>query len=247
MQEKKFLMPKMAELRKMQDMKANIYKYLLIKAIESLAIERKNNPNSEFLKTAYERFEEDPYISHAICKLNPSEIIFFDIARSDVKLCQEYLKRRKETSDIYNLDILSQFHVDVTYNLSIMYDILSILSEGLPICPNYRFEYRQSQILDNIFGGEFHLDIIPKRCWQEIVRQLVNIEPYYALLLKDTLQMTMDESAIARYLHHGIDSCANRYDIDEQVGREFLGKDILTKQPTKVKKLLWCINNGNKY
>ena len=87
--------------------------------------------------------------------------------------------------------------------------------------PKYRFEYKNSNILDDIFMGRFNttlfLDDITKK-------QLGYIEPYYCL------DSDMLSNMMERYV--------NRYGIDYTSNNN----DILTNQTIEVKRLFRCID-----
>ena len=81
---KKVYIPTMDELYQMQDITDghSIYKYILIKAIESLIIDGINYPNKGMLKSAYKYLRENPDIAYAICKLYPEEIKYSEYAKN---------------------------------------------------------------------------------------------------------------------------------------------------------------------
>ena len=103
------------------------------------------------------------------------------------------------------------------------------------------FTYKQSKLLDDIFLGRVNnLDNIK---YDEKIL-LTSIEPayvakyyeYYSSLLDGT--KTPDE-----VLRNSIFDYCNRYNVSNCLGSEYKGKDILTNQPTEVKRLIKCINN----
>ena len=85
---KKVYIPTMDELYQMQDMTngQSIYKYILIKAIESLVIDGVNYPNKGILKNAYKYLKENPDIAYAICRMYPSEIKYSEPGKYVVEI-----------------------------------------------------------------------------------------------------------------------------------------------------------------
>ena len=106
-------------------------------------------------------------------------------------------------------------------NLLIQKEVIRILYNEIYSNPKYRFEYKNSNILDDIFMGRFNttlfLDDITKK-------QLGYIEPYYGL------DSDMLSNMMERYV--------NRYGIDYTSNNN----DILTNQTIEVKRLFRCID-----
>ena len=90
---KKVYVPTMDELYQMQDITCghSMYKYILIKAIESLIIDGINNQNKGILKHAYKYLRENPDIAYAICSLYPEEIKYSEYAKNDTILCLDLI------------------------------------------------------------------------------------------------------------------------------------------------------------
>ena len=90
---KQVYVPTMDELYLIQDEVTgyNLYKYLLVKAIESLIMEGINLPNKGILKNAYKYLRENPEIAYAVCRLYPEEIKYSEYARNDMDLCEELI------------------------------------------------------------------------------------------------------------------------------------------------------------
>ena len=106
--------------------------------------------------------------------------------------------------------------------------------------PKYRFTYKQSKLLDDIFLGRVNLDNIG----YDEKMLLASIEPaylvkYYQNYLK-SFEGTKDLKQVLKY---GIFDFCYRYNVSNWLGSEYKGKDILTNQPTEVKRLIKCINN----
>ena len=65
---KKIYFPNMDKLHQIQSIVGgdNTYRYLLVKAIESLIVDGINYPNKGILKSAYKYIKENPDIVHSI-------------------------------------------------------------------------------------------------------------------------------------------------------------------------------------
>lgn len=266
--EKKIYVPTNEELLVMQDMEVNVYKYLLVKAIEALTIEGTKFPSKGILKSAYKYLREDPDIAYAICRMYPKELKYSEIARYDVSLCKQILSTKKDMS-IYELDNLAYFNEGVTSNIIIAELVIDELEKKLPSTPQYRFEYidsvelddgsiNQSSLINDIFGVKYLIDQSTIYS-PELIRKLTTIEPAYNLRISDDCfnqshfnwgnQNKQGKSNRQRNLETSIDSYAARYKLDPSVGSEYIGQDIINKPDTNVKRLMRCIhqNKNNLY
>ena len=188
---KKIFIPSMDDLYKMQDMHINILPYLYAKAIERLCIEYNNYPKmGSILRNEYKYLREDPVIAKAICMMYPSEIMYSDIVKYDTGLAMKLISEPKN-NDIYRLDNISYFGNNLDSNLLIQKEVIRILYNEIYSNPKYRFEYRNSNILDDITK-----------------KQLGYIEPYYGL--DSDMLSNMMERYVNRY---GIDYMSNNKDI----------------------------------
>ena len=188
---KKVFIPSMDDLYKMQDMHINILPYLYAKAIERLCIEYNNYPKmGSILRNEYKYLREDPVIAKAICMMYPSEIMYSDIVKYDAGLAMKLISEPKN-NDIYRLDNISYFGNNLDSNLLIQKEVIRILYNEIYSNPKYRFEYKNSNILDDITK-----------------KQLGYIEPYYGL--DSDMLSNMMERYVNRY---GIDYTSNNKDI----------------------------------
>lgn len=253
--EKKVFMPSMEELCVMEEYcnyernKSGgnaIYKYLLAKAIETLVITGKRNPDKGILKSAYKYLSENPYLAHAICKMYPMETLYSEIAQNDLDLCLNLLNGNSK-GEIYNLDNLALFDDNVTSHFSVRSNVILSLAEYLYLNPEYRFEYkegvnlpngdyRENKLLEEIFSGNFRFSYEPADSRSELIRKLCEIEPYYHMLLVGSYQRHDDLSLL-----ESINTYAKRYDITGSVIPET--DDILSNPNIEVKRLLRCIND----
>lgn len=146
--------------------------------------------------------------------------MYSDIVKYDAGLAMKLISEPKN-NDIYRLDNISYFGNNLDSNLLIQKEVIRILYNEIYSNPKYRFEYKNSNILDDIFMGRFNttlfLDDITKK-------QLGYIEPYYGL------DSDMLSNMMERYV--------NRYGIDYTSNNN----DILTNQTIEVKRLFRCID-----
>ena len=167
---KQVYIPTMDELYLIQDKVTgyNLYKYLLVKAVESLIMEGINLPNKGILKNAYKYLRENPEIAYAICRLYPEEIKYSEYAQNDIDLCEELITNEDlQERTIYNLDNLHHFEngLGVLSNREILITTAKLLSRELPKNPRYRFEYKENTLLDNIFTCSIDKADVPgSRC-----------------------------------------------------------------------------------
>lgn len=244
---KKVYMPTMDELYQMQDLGVDIEKYLLVKAIESLALEgRVLTARGGILRLAYKYLRENPEIAYAICRMYPEEIKYSEIAQNDIRLLWDLLGQSEKPQDasgkqfyqtIYDLDNLAYFEhgAGMLMNQRTVRYTIDELDKKLPNVPEYRFDYRQSSLLDNIFTCNLPIDEINR-----FIYKLAKIEPGYALKVE---KQQLDEGSIGRktILREGMQSYFERYGIEPTNYQKFEQKDVLTNPDTNVKRLLKCI------
>lgn len=231
---KKVYIPTKKELYTMQEMGANIYKYLTVKAIECLIVEGVNFPYKGILKNTYKYLRENPDIAYSICTMFPEEIQYSETAQNNVSLCCKLI--REKNTQIYTLDNLALFEkgIGTLDNFGVVNNTINILKENLPKTPEYRFKYKENRLLDNIFGRQ-----INNFTWFNGEAFRI-IEPAYTL---ETYNPQIEEELIK-----AVNNYSKRYNIDPNLGIEYRNEDILTKPDQKVKRLLKCIEeNGKKY
>lgn len=258
---KEVFMPSMDELYQMQDRGANVYKYILVKAIESIICYGLNYPSKGMLKNAYKYLREDLEISRAVCTLYPEEMEFSEVSSYDGVLCDRIVTSSE--CKPCGLDNLCRFNSDVTLDHLRLAKIIIFLEKEISKNPKYRFEYigydstffkrGANRLLDDIFGRKIsdkELMFMLRDFRENTVDALTKIEPAYAISLADCffLRCFGDEPDKIRTerLYTGINSYAERYGISSTVGTEYFRKDILTNPDTNVKRLLKCINDRNK-
>jgi len=242
---KKVYMPTYDELYQLQDMGINLYKYILVKAIESIIMDVKvyQNKNHGILESIYKYLREDPYIAYSICRMYPEEIQHSQYIQNEVSLCLELISNRyNQDTSIYNLDNLSHFEngCGVLTNKFVFESTIKTLLEKLPTTPKYRFEYKSNSLLDNIFNCEIPMNMISTISIPML--DLAKIEPAYVLKYNEDELNENFQNDIRRLfiLNQLIDQYAERYRISNNFN-EYENKDILTNPDTNVKRLLRCI------
>ena len=243
---KKVYIPTMDELYEMQDMTdgQSIYKYILIKAIESLVIDGVNYPNKGILKSAYKYLKENPDIAYAICRMYPSEIKYSEYAQNDINLCLGLINKGKvKETNLKDLDNLHYFEngIGIFSSNGVVQATAHILAKDLPYQPQYRFEYKQNSLLDDIFARKIYIEQLNPYSRQDFIE----IEPAYILTTNpNSVIPSSNDKNIA--LYHSINKYANRYGIDLDTGIEYYKEDILTNQDEQVKRLFRCLKEHNK-
>lgn len=249
---KEIYVPTEEQLYQMQDMGANVYKYLLVKAIETLALDGVKFPPKGMLKIAYKYLSENPVIAHAICRMYPEEMIYSETVREDIDLAIDIIDREEDRT-LYKLDNLVYFEKDVLNNYIVGEKVISLLADKLSDNPKYRFEYKDiefvghdeknhpiliyNKLLNDIFGCRYGIPGAEKRA---VIEDLITIEPAYALRFEEQLQ-----TDAVGLLRTGVNDYARRYGV-YNVGYQYQNKDILTVPNEDVKRLVKCINNGEK-
>lgn len=259
---KEVFVPSMDELYQMQELNVNLYKYILIKAIESLVCNGLNYPSEGIFKNAPRYLRENSEIARTICSMYPDEMIYSDYARNDVELAIRLMNSREKSEP--GLDHLCRFDTNVLNNPVILKNAILLLEKELNENPKYRFEYAgmdlaylnkgAGRLIDYIFSrniGDYELMYISGKTRNDIVKSIINIEPAYAISLpmdyfKKYPAYVPDKSDVSIMLDEGINNCAGRYGISMDAGYEYYGKDILTNPDQNVKRLLKCIKDRNK-
>lgn len=236
---KKVYIPSDETLDKMQELAGAeyLYRYILAKAVESIVMNKSLDKN--LLEDETESIREDYYIQKAICYLYPEQVAYSECMQMENSFALDLLKRQP-SNIIYNIDNIRHFDPMTQYSYEVIKKVISILVQDLPNTPTYRFEYKDNQLLDSIFGCE--LDKLIKRLYGSQIHyasDLIKIEPAYGILLPDKA-FICQENRIS-LLQSGISRYHNRYGISSVIGNEYANKDILSNPDTNVKKLMKCI------
>lgn len=208
---KKIYMPTDKQLDVMYEMGADIHEYVVAKMIESLVVDGVNFKNKGMLRSAYDYLVNDPDVVRGVCYLYPEEISYSQLAESDIELL-DALVNKSSSRNVYNLDNLSQFSSIVTNNIQVKKMVVDRLVSGLNERPEYRFEFRESELLHQIFACKLldNMLVVDK----DIVRYAAMIEPVYAL----SDQVTLDSKERGKILIQGVDQYTNRYLIRDNLG-----------------------------
>ena len=236
---KKVYIPSDETLDKMQELAGSkyLYCYMLAKAVESIVINKA--PDKNILEDETKSIREDYYIQKAICYLYPEQVAYSECMQMENSFALDLLKRQP-SNIIYNIDSIRHFDPMILYSTDVVYKVVSMLSQELPNTPTYRFEYKDNQLLDSIFGCE--LDKLIKRLYGSQIhyaRDLIKIEPAYGVLLPDKYFASLVDRGAS--LLSGISGYRNRYGISSVVGNEYRNQDILSNPDSNVKKLMKCI------
>ena len=246
---KQVYIPTMDELYLIQDKVTayNLYKYLLVKIIETFLMEKANLSGISVFDNAYKYLRENPEIAYAICRLYPEEIKYSEYAQNDIKLCEELITNENlQSRTIYNLDNLHYFEngLGVLSDREILIITAKLLSRELPKNPRYRFEYKENTLLDNIFSCNIEKeDVLGRQCIH-----FLDIEPAYTIKFNEE-QITRNinpSSNISQVLERSINTYLERYGVTGRDGYQYRDKDILTNPDIEVKRLLRCINEHQK-
>lgn len=254
---KKVFVPTKEELIRMQGLGANVYKYLLVKAIESTIVYGLKNPkNGSILETSYKDMKSNFYIERAVCKLYPEEIIYSKGECYSVEACLDAIETKKHNC---SLDNLAYFDNSTLGNGLVMEKAITMLEEELRNNPRYRFEYMDNTLLNKIFNGEiFDIDYesIAKSNREEVFKALCKIEPYYAYALNTEFNSSNFTMNLA--LNIAIDAYAKRYGISPNAYDYYEGADVFDEETEinydgikcypgrEAKKLIRSINRTNK-
>ena len=237
LRDKKIYVPDRDELCLMQEMGANVYKYLYVKAIELLTLEGLKISKKGILNCDYKYILEDPNIVRAVCRMYPEEILRSPIAKDDVDLCLDVISDKD--SSIYNLDNLTKFNPEILQGMYLAKKVVEMLYLKLKLNPKYRFEYIPNSLLDSIFSGH----ITDEGFYDKVMlQQLSIVEPAY--LVTTEVDYGIDRVGLLR---SSVSDYASRYGIDSYFGEEYRGKDIFTNPDEKVKRLFKTIKKRYDY
>lgn len=264
---KKVFMPSMDELYMMQDKGVNIYRYLIIKNIESILCDRVGSIRGILDKDLLyniSKLKNGIDILMSIFRMYPNEVeklIEYDkdgkigiFSMIDTKLCFMLLDLCDEHTEKHKngLDYLSYFSSDVVRNNFVLRRTIELLQAELTKNPRYRFEYcsddKNNTLLEDIFNcriDDGEMMFLKKDLRENAIKKLTSIEPAYSVILPSNYfyfeGYNDPEQVKGNLLCQGMNDTANRYGIDGMVGIEYYRKDILTDQDEEVKKLMKCI------
>ena len=235
---KKVYIPSDETLDKMQELVGSkyLYCYMSAKAVESIVMNKPLDKN--LLEDETKSIREDYYIQKAICYLYPEQVVYSECMQMENSFALDLLKRQP-SNIIYNIDSIRHFDPMILYSTDVVYKVVSMLSQELPNTPTYRFEYKDNQLLDSIFGCEIDKLIEHFCSYVYYNGEFIEIDPAYGILLPDKA-FICQENRIS-LLQSGISKYHNRYGISTVIGNEYANQDILSNPDTNVKKLMKCI------
>ena len=235
---KKVYIPSDETLDKMQELVGSkyLYCYMSAKAVESIVMNKPLDKN--LLEDETKSIREDYYIQKAICYLYPEQVVYSECMPMENSFALDLLKRQP-SNIIYNIDSIRHFDPMILYSTDVVYKVVSMLSQELPNTPTYRFEYKDNQLLDSIFGCELDKLIEHFCSYVYYNGEFIEIDPAYGILLPDKA-FICQENRIS-LLQSGISKYHNRYGISSVVGNEYRNQDILSNPDANVKKLMKCI------
>lgn len=242
---KKVYIPSDETLEKMQELAGAeyLYGYILVKAVESIVMNKSLDKN--LLEDEAKSIREDYYIQKAICYLYPEQVAYSENMQMESNFAIDLLKKQP-SNIIYNIDSIRHFDPMTLYSSNVVRKVIGLLTKELLNEPTYRFEYKDNQLLDSIFGCE--LDKIRERLYCSptyfrselyFLSDLIKIEPAYGILLPDECFTSQVNRAAS--LQSGIICYESRYDISKTIGNKYYNQDILSNPDTNVKKLMKCI------
>lgn len=235
------LVPIKTDLAFLDRENVNVYNYLRAKAIETIVMYGIRYPAWGMLKNSYKTTRENEDIARGICRLYPEEIKYSDIVKNDSSLCLDLLDKNNDRS-IYNLDNLSYFSTSTQSNRQVVIKTLDTLREKLTNTPQYRFEYKHSELLDNIFNGKgFSYLYLFYGTNYPIIETLMDIDPIYAY----SRTLDLENKTAHNYLETAMKNYLERYGIDNEEYPEYQKKGSckIFNPDVKTKRLLRCIYN----
>lgn len=159
----------------------NIYEYLTAKVIEKLINEDYDIEEIEKL------FANHIGIIYGLCHVCPEKMENTSSFKNFPGVCR-HLINQTSGSRIYNLDNLGKFSKEVQFSESagIIDDVIKILYEELENHPEYRFNYKDSFLLNSIFSVDFeqfsNLSI-------DCLKKLCAIDPIYSIKFNSEILM----------------------------------------------------------
>lgn len=203
------------ELSKYED--THLYKYLLAKVVEKMLV------NHIYINKIDDSLKDIKEIVDSICYIYPQDIFSSIVAKNSEDLCLMLLDKHP-SDEIYILDNLAKFNHDVLTSYNVTKNVIKILNDKLPSNPEYRFTYKNNELLDDIFTVNYKRFIDYPNM---IIDKLIAIDPIYILKLPSYLTFT-----------NIIDTYSNRFGIPHETGDEYIGKNIIKNPDIKVKKLI---------
>ncbi len=249
---KKIYIPSDDVLQKMQELGVNTAKYMTIKSIEMAILT--GLKKKSILKNASDEIINSEDAVNSICSLYPREIAYSHLASRNEDLLDDLIMSPSGMK-LEGLEYLGGFEEDIQYVPRIARQIIKALYEELKVRPQYRFEYKESRILDDIFG----MDIANSVAINDYVTEncLARIDPAYAVLIPNvslvdlsSLSYATEASAnenerrktLARY---GMISYSERYKYNSM--EDMISKEDISREKENVKRLAKTIRKNKRF
>lgn len=232
---KKIYIPTEEELKKIQQLSGNdkLYMYILTKVVEKMLNE------GMIIKNGDKELITIPEIASAICYVYPQEIMYSDIAKQDLNLFMRLIERIPNNSVEY-FEYLFDASTTIQYDQNLVSKLITLLCQRLHDNPRYRFNYKESDILNSIF----EIDYLRFNNYNnETKDNLMTIDPIY--LIKFLEDSKIDRDIIresGNRLSDKINTYSSRYGINKEIGFNYRTRDILKRPDEKVKKLVRFMN-----
>lgn len=237
---RQMFVPSLENLYFIQENGGNVYKYLICKTIEKIVLDGINYPGIGMLEMyggSFSDFREDSNIAKAVCRMYPEEIKYSKTMQYEPDLCLKLISEPPQEDN--SLNNLTYFNQTILNNTVVINQVIKRLSKILLVNPKYRFTYKSNSLLNDILLCKLDLD--NAYLYGNNDNTILGIEPAY--LIKNPDYYRNNHIKLSKALNAGIDTYGLRYDLPLEFASEYKGKDILTYQPHKVKKLIKCINN----
>jgi len=225
---------------------ANGYTYLIIKAIEKILVDYQNGISLESID---DYILSIPGIIHGLVWIYPHLIPNIKGASQNEDLYLDLLSKEKDDS-IYVVDNLSMFDEDIDYDHYVIKNTINTLNNKIDKSPEYRFNYKESKLLDSIFSVEYQkFGYLPS----DSIKKLIKLCPEYVLkydcqsLFTDYSFIENDDDLITlrkgSLIHYGIRKVLERYGLDEFIGYDYRNIDITKNDNERIKKLKKYLND----
>lgn len=222
MEEKKVYIPSMNEISNMQSIvndntigsRGSVYNYCLAKRIEYIVL-------NGGLECFSDEVRSDREIAKKVLRFCPNDLILY---YNDFELAKEVMGNVYHDGVRSGIDYINLTSRRMQNSPEFVHYIVTYLAEYLNKYPDYRFNYVDNKLLNNIFSGNildnFNINGLSYRKRVEFFEALSMIEPAYILKSDkkyyDHYRVFVDEmidTCYANHLVNSINAYANRYGI----------------------------------
>lgn len=238
---KNVYIPSMDELSAMQDIlnkcAANesnkMYKYCTAKLIEFIVAQGGLKFFSQEMRDIYE-------VARGVVKYNPEDVTRTKFADDFAELI---ISNNKALNTEFGLDNLQYFSLDLCESSQFVKKLVMTLSDTIKQYPEYRFNYRNSDLLNIIFDKEL-FENFNKNAISDIIfyYALLELEPAYILDfdLKD-YYYECTPSGVGNILNQMIDKYASRFGLTDYDYSHFNERDITNTSDANCKRIVKCL------